>query len=75
MPLTYKLTKDILRDYGFVLDHQTGSHKIRKQKGWIVVVPYKKEFAVGTSRSIIKRIADITSKDFKDICAQYDIKF
>ncbi len=74
MPLTYITTKRLLLDQGFILDHQTGSHQVRKKEKAVVVVPHKSEFATGTGKSIIKRIAQIIYQDVHTIVKNYNIK-
>lgn len=64
-----------MTDYDFVFDHKTWSHEIRKYGEAIIVVPYKKEFAIGTAKSIIKRIWTLSQQDQKDIQKKYNIKF
>jgi predicted RNA binding protein YcfA (HicA-like mRNA interferase family) len=75
MPLTYTITKRLLLDKEFVLDHQIGSHQVRKKGKAVVVLPHKSEFATGTGRSIIKRIAQIIGQDNNTIIKNYNIKF
>ena len=75
MPLAYKTTKQILIDYGFVLDRQSGSHQIWKRWQAQVVIPFKKEYALGTGRSILKRIASLSQTDLSQLVQSYNIKF
>ena len=75
MPLSYKLTKNILDELWFCIDHQTGSHQIRKLDKGIIVVPLKKDFAIWTWKSIINRISELSKQDPKIIIQKYNIKF
>lgn len=61
MPKLPALTSDklikILSKYGFVLDHQTGSHRVylNEETRKRVIVPYhKKDLPKGTLQAIIK---------------------
>jgi predicted RNA binding protein YcfA (HicA-like mRNA interferase family) len=65
MPLTYKTISIILRDYNFQKVRQVGSHQqFYLWSDWLAV-PEKKEFAIGTAQSMLKRIAEITNQDYK----------
>ncbi|MEF9475387.1 MAG: type II toxin-antitoxin system HicA family toxin [Candidatus Mariimomonas ferrooxydans] len=61
-----KLTCKVLEKIGFLIDHQTGSHIILRNKRpphRRLTVPNHKELAKGTLRSIIRQ-AGITVEEF-----------
>lgn len=76
MPITHKQIADILKDFHYILDHQTWSHKIYKHKdGSIETVPNHKELAIGTARNILKSIAFKQDIAFDSIKQTYKLKF
>ena len=74
MPLTYKIVKKILVDEGFEFDRQKGSHEQRYKNSFLATIPNKKEFPIGTAKSLIKQIATATNKNYKQIIKDYGIK-
>lgn len=74
MPLTYKLTKKILNDIGFILDRQTGSHQQRKINNKIATVPFHDEYNIKTAKSILNQIYIASWVDSKKLMSDYNIK-
>jgi predicted RNA binding protein YcfA (HicA-like mRNA interferase family) len=60
------LEKILIKNYGFYLDHQTGSHRILlNQNGRMVVIPlHDRELKEGTLHSILKQ-AGLTKDDIR----------
>lgn len=74
MPLTYKQIKRILDDLWFELSRSNWSH-FRFEKQWLwVTIPFHKEFATKTAKSMIKDIAKISENEYKDLIEKYKIK-
>ncbi len=74
MPLTYKQVKKILDDLEFELSRSNWSH-FRFEKRWFwLTVPFHKEFATKTAKSILNDISKISNCDYKDLVDKYKIK-
>ena len=75
MPLTPKIIKKILSDYGFIFDRQQGSHQQYKKWSFVVTVPDHKEFRPWTALSMLKSIAKSREGEvYSDIIKKYSIK-
>lgn len=74
MPLSYKQTKRILLDIGFVLDRTKGSHEQWRYNNKLVTAPNHDEYAIKTAKSIIQQIALASNKKYEDIIYDYNIK-
>ena len=55
----------LVREYGFVVVSQRGSHVKLKKRARVTIVPLHKELAPGTLRSAL-RLAGIAYQDFLD---------
>ncbi len=74
MPLTYKQVQLILDDFDFILSRSNWSH-FRYEKQWFwVTVPFHKEFATKTAKSILSDISKIWWVDYKQLIEKYNIK-
>lgn len=75
MPLSFKLTIKILKDFGYVFLRQCWSHK-RFQKLWIhnITVPEHKELKPGTAKEILDTIAKQNNYTRKNLTEKYNIK-
>jgi len=63
-PLSFKEVRQILNDSGFLLEGSKGSHfKYKNRQGRTVIVPKRKEIAVGTIKSIMDQ-SGISRKQF-----------
>ncbi len=74
MPLTYKTIQTILKDEWFVLNHQKGSHEQRYRWDFLATIPHKKEFPIGTAKSMLQQIAQATDKSIAYFIKTYVIK-
>ena len=66
-PVSLKLLLEVLKNKGFFLVSQKGSHVKYRKKGsptLNVIVPQHKEVPYGTFRSILRQ-ANLTDDDFK----------
>jgi predicted RNA binding protein YcfA (HicA-like mRNA interferase family) len=74
MPLTYKETKRILLDLGFVYDRQSGSHEQRKLNDKLATIAHHKEYPIKTAKSMLNQISFATNIPVKDLIQRYNIK-
>lgn len=65
----------MLSDFWFKLLRQSWSHQIYWFKSWEIVVPFRKEFPIGTWRNIVKQLSDSTWIEFDKLVKKYGIKF
>lgn len=74
MPLKYSLIVEILKKLDFVCVRSKSSHFRFEKNGYWLTVWFHKEYPPKTAISMLKDIAKISNKEYKDLIKEYNIK-